>query len=132
MFIVQISQLVQRTGTIYPLVLELTLLRSHLTRRMQRFAAANAIHTVSVFVPPGTHYCWVVRGNVDSNLAQGFLYMTDVPGIELSSALYRYGTAMSFLFNFEHRIPIGHIFVTFDATFHFDDFRLFWNFEISV
>ena len=41
-------------------------------RRMQSFAAANAIHTFSVFVPPGTHYCWVVRGNVDSNLVHGF------------------------------------------------------------
>ena len=24
------------------------------------------------FVPPGTHFCWAARGNVDSNLAQGF------------------------------------------------------------
>jgi hypothetical protein len=23
-------------------------------------------------VPPGTHYCWVARGSVDSKLAQGF------------------------------------------------------------
>jgi hypothetical protein len=34
--------------------------------------AADAIHIVSVFVPLGTHYCWVARGNVDSNLDQVF------------------------------------------------------------
>jgi hypothetical protein len=30
---------------------------------------------------PGTHYCWVARGDVDSKLAQGF-HVWPVPGIE--------------------------------------------------
>ena len=34
------------------------------------------------FVPPGTHYCWVARGNVDSNIAQGFYKWPVPPGIE--------------------------------------------------
>ena len=33
------------------------------------------------FVPPGTTYCWMARGNVDSKLAQGLLYVTSVRGI---------------------------------------------------
>ena len=31
---------------------------------------------------PGTYYCWVARGNVHSNLAQDFWYMTNAAGIE--------------------------------------------------
>jgi hypothetical protein len=38
--------------------------------RMQRIFAVE--------VPPGTHYCWVGRGKVDSNLAQG-LYTWPMP-----------------------------------------------------
>ena len=50
---------------------------------MQRIIhAAEAIYTISIFfVPPGTHYCWVARGNIDSNLAQGFIVMSSVPEI---------------------------------------------------
>ena len=39
--------------------------------RMQLIFCSVAIHTVPIFVPPGTHYCWVDRGSVDSKLAQG-------------------------------------------------------------
>ena len=35
----------------------------------RQFSAAEAIHTI--FRPPGTHFCWVDRGSVDSKLAQG-------------------------------------------------------------
>ena len=38
-------------------------------RKMQRFAVANATHTYQFFEPPGTHYCWLARGNVNSKLA---------------------------------------------------------------
>ena len=34
-----------------------------------QFSAGEAIAVVSIFVPPGTHHCWVDRGSVDSNLA---------------------------------------------------------------
>ena len=40
--------------------------------RMQRISAAEAIHTLTILVPPGTHHCWVDRGGADSNLAQRF------------------------------------------------------------
>ena len=33
--------------------------------RMQRISAAVAIHTVPIYIPPGTHYCWVDRGGAD-------------------------------------------------------------------
>ena len=35
------------------------------------FSAAVAIRTVLIFIPPGTHYCWVDRGG-ESKLAQSF------------------------------------------------------------
>ena len=28
------------------------------------FSAANAIHNFPVFIPPGTHHCWVDRGSM--------------------------------------------------------------------
>ena len=34
------------------------------------FAAAEAIHKVPIFIPLGTHYCWVDTGSADSMLAQ--------------------------------------------------------------
>ena len=30
-------------------------------------------HTVQIFVPPGTHYYWVVVGGVNCKLSQGFI-----------------------------------------------------------
>ena len=33
-----------------------------------QFSATVVIHTVSIFVPPGTHYCWVDSGGEDSKL----------------------------------------------------------------
>ena len=36
------------------------------------FSAAEVIHTVSIFNPPGTHCYWMDRGVLDSKLAQGF------------------------------------------------------------
>ena len=56
---------------IYPLVLELALSRSNLGEKEAEFSAAAAIHAIAIFVPPGTHYCWVDRGSVVSKLAQG-------------------------------------------------------------
>ena len=32
------------------------------------------LFTVPIFVPPGTHHCWVKRSGVDSKLPQGFRY----------------------------------------------------------
>ena len=53
--------------------MELTFTQSHLPgEKAAQFAAAVAIHSVSIFIPPGTHYCWVDRGSVDFELAQGF------------------------------------------------------------
>ena len=49
----------------FPQALELTLLQSHLTEKN----VAVAIHTVFISVPPGTHYCCMDRGGVDSKLA---------------------------------------------------------------
>ena len=40
------------------------------------------ITIVSLYVPPGTHHCWVDRGNEDSKLAQGFYAWPVPPGIE--------------------------------------------------
>ena len=54
-------------------ILELTRLQYHLPGvTAAQFYAAVAIHVVPIVVPPGTHYCWVDRGGVDSKLAQGF------------------------------------------------------------
>ena len=36
------------------------------------FSAAEAIHTVSIFILLGTHHCWVDRDGVDLKLAHGF------------------------------------------------------------
>ena len=42
----------------YPKVLELTLLQSHLPgENAAQFSVAEAIHTVPIVAPPGTHYC---------------------------------------------------------------------------
>ena len=30
-------------------------------------------HTIPIFVPPGTHYCWVEKGSVDSKLVLGLI-----------------------------------------------------------
>ena len=58
---------------IYPHVLELALSQSHLHgENVAQFSAAVAIHTVPIFFPPDTHYCWEDGGSVDSKLAQGF------------------------------------------------------------
>ena len=59
--------------TLLSSVLEFTLSQSHLpVENTAQYSAAVAIHTVPVFLPPGTQYCWVDRGGVDSKLAQGF------------------------------------------------------------
>ena len=39
---------------------------------VQHFSAAEAIHIVLTFVPPGTHYYWIVRGGADLKFDQGF------------------------------------------------------------
>ena len=48
-----------------PLVLELSLVRSHLLwGELSAFSAANAIHSSPFFVPQGTHHCWVDKGGM--------------------------------------------------------------------
>ena len=67
MFIVQISTYVHRFSRLYinlTQVLELTLSQSNF--------ADVAIHIVPIFVQPGSHYCWVDRGGINSKLVQGF------------------------------------------------------------
>ena len=56
---------VQQTRQFTPLVLELSLIRSHLLwGEFSVFSAANAIHNSSFLVPPGTYHCWVERGGM--------------------------------------------------------------------
>ena len=44
-------------------VLEPTLSQSYiLGENVEKFSTADAMHIVGVYVPPGTHYCWVERG----------------------------------------------------------------------
>ena len=60
-----ISHRVQQTSQFTPLVLELSLVRSHLLwGEFSAFSAAIAIHNSPLFVPPGTHHCWVDRGGM--------------------------------------------------------------------
>ena len=60
-----ISHRVQHTSQFTPLVFELSLVRSHLLwREFSAFSAAIAIHNSPLFVPPGTHHCWVDRGGM--------------------------------------------------------------------
>ena len=57
----------------YTQVLELTLSQYHLPgENAAQFSAAVAVHTVPFFVSCGTHYCWVDRSGVDSNLPKAF------------------------------------------------------------
>ena len=58
---------------INPHVLELALSQFHRPgENAALFSPAAAIRIVQILVPPGTHYCWVDRGRVDSKIAQGF------------------------------------------------------------
>ena len=59
-----ISHRVQQTSQFTPLVLELSLVRSHLWGEFSAFSAASVIHNSPLFVPPGTHHCWVDRGGM--------------------------------------------------------------------
>ena len=59
------SPWVQQALQFSPLVLELSLIRSHLLLgELSTFSAANVIHNIPVFVPPGTHQCWVDSGSM--------------------------------------------------------------------
>ena len=58
-----ISHWVQQTSQFTPVVLERSLMQSHLLwGEFNAFSAANAIHNSPIAVPPGTHHCWVDRG----------------------------------------------------------------------
>ena len=60
-----VSHRVQQTSQFTPLVLELSLVRSHLLwGEFSAFSAAIAIHNSPLFVPPGTYHCWVDRGGM--------------------------------------------------------------------
>ena len=60
-----ISHRVQQTSQFISLILELSLVRSHLLwGEFSTFSAAIAIHNSPLFVPPGTHHCWVDRGGM--------------------------------------------------------------------
>ena len=65
----------------YPQVSEHTLSVSSSWEECSTFSAAEAIDTEPIIASPGTHYCWVARGSVDSKLAQGF-YTTCIGAIE--------------------------------------------------
>ena len=55
-----ITPSIQQTLQLTPLVLELSLIWSHfLWGEFSAFSAANAVHNFPMFVPPGTHHCWV-------------------------------------------------------------------------
>ena len=57
-----ISPCIQQTWQFTPLVLELSLLQSHLLwGEFSAFSAANPIHNSLIFIPPGTHHSWVDR-----------------------------------------------------------------------
>ena len=46
-------------------------LHTHLLgENAMQFSGVAAIHAVPIFIPPGTHYCWVDRGNPYSKLGQ--------------------------------------------------------------
>ena len=81
MFIAQISPEVQQTFH-NPQVLELTLSRSHLPVENVAHFLQLKHFSQQFFIPPGTHYCWVDRGGVDSKLGHGFLHLTSAAGIE--------------------------------------------------
>ena len=73
MFIVQNSRYSWKLSGFpikYPQILELTHSQSHLPAA--QFSGAEAIHTVRLFVQPGTHDCWVSRGGMNSKLDEGF------------------------------------------------------------
>ena len=64
-----ISHRVQQTSQFTLLVLELSLVRSHLlwgefSAFSAESSAAIAIHNSPLFVPSGTHHCWVDRGGM--------------------------------------------------------------------
>ena len=71
MFVVQISLQVQRITPVTPWpgtdTHSFTVLSSVIKRTA--YYAAEAIRTVLIIIPPGTHYCWVDRGGVNSRLA---------------------------------------------------------------
>ena len=61
-----ISPCVRRSSQFTPLVLDLSLIRSHLLcGEFSTFSAANDIHNAPIFVSPGTHRSWVGRGSMD-------------------------------------------------------------------
>ena len=75
MFIVQISPVGSEDFTYLTPSIEthsFTLSYDIREENAAQFSAAVAMHTVPIFVPPGTRYCWVDRGCVDTKLAQGF------------------------------------------------------------
>ena len=80
MFIVQISQQEQKTVQFTPLVLEHTLLQSHLLWGEFRFCALCCSYSQSLqfifLVPPGTHHCWVDRSSVIWEACPTPLHMT--------------------------------------------------------
>ena len=41
------------------------------------FSASNAIHNSTIFIPPGTHYCWVGRGSMEWEVCPTLLHMAN-------------------------------------------------------
>ena len=63
--------------TITPLVLELSLIRSHfLWGEFSACSAANVIHNVQIFVPPGTHHWQLGRGSMKWEVYPTLPHMT--------------------------------------------------------
>ena len=70
-----ISPWVQQTLQFTSLVLEISLIRSHLLwGEFSAFSAANTIHNVQCFIPPGTNHCWVGRGSMEWEVCPTLLH----------------------------------------------------------
>ena len=72
-----ISPWAQQTSQFTPLSLENSLIRSHLLwGQFSAFSTANAIHNSPIFVPPGTHHCWVGKGSMEWEVCLTLLHLT--------------------------------------------------------
>ena len=90
MYILQ-SRYPQQFRGLYTSYTPVTLWRSHLPwKNAKQFMQLKPFtQFYYFFVPPGTQYCWVTRGDVDLKLAQGF-YIWPVPqGIEPQALNFR-------------------------------------------
>ena len=87
-----ISPWVQQTLQFTSLVLELSLIRSHLLEgEFSAFSSANVMHSCPFFfVPSGIHHYWVTRGSMEREVYLTLLHMTSsgnrTPDLQILSA----------------------------------------------